>query len=103
MAIFGLNFGFKAFFLLSFQFIILVIDSSDKDRISISKEELWKMLAHEDLRKAAVLVYANKQDIKGCLSVAQISKELNLTAIKKHKWQIQPCCAISGEGYRLKR
>ena len=80
-----------------------MIDSSDKDRISISKEELWKMLAHEDLRKAAVLVYANKQDIKGCLSVAQISKELNLTAIKKHKWQIQPCCAISGEGYRLKR
>lgn len=57
------------------------------------------MLGHEDLRKASVLIYANKQDIKGCMSVAQISKELNLTSIKKHKWQIQPCCAISGEGY----
>ncbi|KAH7643190.1 ADP-ribosylation factor-like 5 [Dermatophagoides farinae] len=80
------------------EFIILVIDSSDHERISISKEELWRMLGHEDLRKASVLIYANKQDIKGCMSVAQISKELNLTSIKKHKWQIQPCCAISGEG-----
>ncbi|MDM8804244.1 ADP-ribosylation factor-like protein, partial [Escherichia coli] len=80
------------------QYIILVIDSLDRERISISKEELWRMLNHEELRKAAVLIYANKQDIKGCMTVAQISKELNLTAIKKHKWQIQPCCAISGEG-----
>lgn len=76
----------------------MVIDSSDRDRISVSKEELWRMLPHEDLRKAAVLIYANKQDIKGCMTIAQISKELNLTSIKKHKWQIQPCCAISGEG-----
>lgn len=76
-----------------------MIDSSDHERISISKEELWRMLGHEDLRKTSILVYANKQDIKGCMSVAQISKELNLTSIKKHKWQIQPCCAISGEGY----
>ena len=60
------------------------------------------MLGHEDLRKASVLIYANKQDIKGCMSVSQISKELNLTSIKKHKWQIQPCCAISGEGYVFK-
>lgn len=80
------------------QFVILVIDSSDHERISINKEELWKILAFEDLRKASVLIYANKQDIKGCMSVAQISKALNLTSIKKHKWQIQPCCAISGEG-----
>lgn len=81
------------------QFIILVIDSSDRERITIIKEELWKMLGHEELRKASVLVYANKQDIKGCMSPAQISKELSLTAIKKHKWQIQSCCAITGEGY----
>ncbi|KAH9404503.1 PREDICTED: ADP-ribosylation factor-like protein 5B [Rhagoletis zephyria] len=80
------------------EFIIMVIDSNDHQRISYSREELWRMLEHEDLRKASVLIYANKQDIKGCMTVAQISKELNLTAIKKHKWQIQPCCAISGEG-----
>lgn len=83
------------------EFIILVIDSTDRERISISKEELWRMLGHEDLRKAGLLIYANKQDVKGCMTAAQISKELNLTAIKKHKWQIQSCCALTGEGYSL--
>ncbi|CAG2110334.1 unnamed protein product, partial [Medioppia subpectinata] len=81
------------------EYIILVVDSTDRERIGISKEELWKMLAHDDLRKAGVLIYANKQDVKGCMTAAQISKELNLTAIKKHKWQIQACCALTGEGY----
>jgi signal recognition particle receptor subunit beta len=77
-----------------------VIDSTDRERLSIIKEELWKMLSHDDLRKAGLLIYANKQDVKGCMTPAQISKELNLTAIKKHKWQIQACCALTGEGYQ---
>lgn len=54
---------------------------------------------HEDLNKAAILVYANKQDVAGCMSAAEISDLLNLTAIKKHKWQIQSCCALTGEGF----
>lgn len=45
--------------------MIVVIDSTDKERLSVAKEELWRMLSHEDLAKAAVLVYANKQDVKG--------------------------------------
>lgn len=34
----------------------------------------------------------------GAMSAAEISQELNLTAIKSHRWQIQSCCALSGEG-----
>ena len=45
--------------------MIVVIDSTDKERLNVAKDELWRMLAHEDLAKAAVLVYANKQDVKG--------------------------------------
>ena len=52
----------------------------------------------QDLRKAAVLIYANKQDIKGCLSPAEISQQLNLTAVKDHVWHIQACCGLTGEG-----
>ena len=44
-----------------FQFIILVVDSTDRERLSISKEELHKMLESDELCKAAVLVFANKQ------------------------------------------
>ncbi|XP_038634623.1 ADP-ribosylation factor-like protein 5B isoform X2 [Scyliorhinus canicula] len=52
----------------------------------------------EDLRKAAVLVFANKQDMKNSMSAAEISKFLTLTAIKDHPWHIQACCALTGEG-----
>lgn len=56
------------------------------------------MLNHEELSKAAVLVLANKQDVKGAMSAAEISRQLDLTGIKKHQWHIQSCCALSGEG-----
>ncbi|RXN17352.1 ADP-ribosylation factor 5B [Labeo rohita] len=52
----------------------------------------------EDLRKAAVLIFANKQDMKGCMSAAEISKYLTLSSIKDHPWHIQSCCALTGEG-----
>nr|XP_028558568.1 putative ADP-ribosylation factor-like protein 5C isoform X1 [Podarcis muralis] len=31
------------------EFVILVIDSTDRERLTVSKEELYKMLAHENL------------------------------------------------------
>lgn len=94
----NLSFFFRFFFL---QFVILVVDSTDRERLSISKEELHKMLGHEELSKAAILVFANKQDVKGCMSVAEISKQLNLQSMRKHNWQIQACCALSGEGWAI--
>ncbi|XP_063722875.1 ADP-ribosylation factor-like protein 5B [Symsagittifera roscoffensis] len=79
-------------------FVILVVDSSDRDRLSVTKEEFYRMLAHDDLYKAQVLVYANKQDIEGCMTASEISQSLRLTALKTHGWHIQSCCAITGEG-----
>jgi ADP-ribosylation factor-like protein 5B len=52
----------------------------------------------QDLNKSAVLVFANKQDVKGSMSAAEISRELSLTSYKNHRWQIQACCALTGEG-----
>ena len=52
----------------------------------------------QDLKHAGVLLYANKQDIKGSMSSAEISQQLNLTSIKDHEWHIQACCALTGEG-----
>uniref|UniRef100_A0A8I3NNW9 ARF like GTPase 5B n=2 Tax=Canis lupus familiaris TaxID=9615 RepID=A0A8I3NNW9_CANLF len=83
------------------EFIILVVDSIDRERLAITKEELYRMLAHEDLRKAAVLIFANKQDMKGCMTAAEISKYLTLSSIKDHPWHIQSCCALTGEGSRV--
>ncbi|RDD38579.1 ADP-ribosylation factor-like protein 5A [Trichoplax sp. H2] len=80
------------------EFLIVVVDSTDRERLAITREELYSMLSHEDLKQAGLLIFANKQDIKGCLTAAEISKELNLASIKDHAWHIQPCCALTGEG-----
>ena len=47
------------------------------------------MLEHEDLSKVRLLVLANKQDVKGCMTAAEISQQLQLTEMKNHTWNIQ--------------
>lgn len=80
------------------EYILLVVDSSDRERLNLTKQELHRMLQHEDLHKSSVLILANKQDVKGSMTAADISRELNLTSLKSHRWQIQGCCALTGEG-----
>ncbi len=101
----------------------MVIDSSERERINTVKDELNTLLTHEvrylaasiqlisrepvsmtaapqpqDLRDAALCVFANKQDLKGSMSPAEITEALALHSIKSHDWQIQPCCALTGDG-----
>jgi small GTP-binding protein len=51
------------------QALIYVVDSSDKERVEIAREELQKMLAEDELKDAVLLVLANKQDM-GVMSVS---------------------------------
>ena len=55
-------------------------------------------LSWQDLKRSHLLIFANKQDVKGAMTAAEISQLLNLTAIKDHGWHIQACCALTGEG-----
>ncbi len=41
--------------------IIYVVDSADRERMGISKTELVSMLEEEELKKAVLMVFANKQ------------------------------------------
>ena len=45
-----------------------------------------------------VLVFANKQDLPGALSEAQVSEGLGLHQIKTRQWSIFKTSAIKGEG-----
>lgn len=65
-----------------------MVDSADKDRIGISKDELLYMLREEELAGAVLLVLANKQDIEGCLSVAEVHQSLGLDALKNRTFQV---------------
>ena len=42
------------------QALIFVVDSSDRERIELAKNELHKLLSEEELKDAVVLVLANK-------------------------------------------
>eukprot|EP00112_Aurelia_sp_Birch-Aquarium-sp1_P020653 Seg5378.3 transcript_id=Seg5378.3/GoldUCD/mRNA.D3Y31 product="ADP-ribosylation factor 2-B" protein_id=Seg5378.3/GoldUCD/D3Y31 len=80
------------------QGLIFVIDSSDKQRLEEAKGELHRLLEEEDLQGAHVLVFANKQDVVGAASVADVRDKLGLNNIRTHNWFIQPTCALKGEG-----
>merc|ERR1719387_170907 len=43
--------------------IIFVIDSSDHDRIVDARKELEKLLGDDEMKDAALLVFANKRDL----------------------------------------
>jgi len=79
------------------QGLIFVVDSSDKDRVDIAREELQRMLGEEELRDAIVLVFANKQDM-GVMSVPEITERLGLHSMKGRDWFIQGTCALTGDG-----
>jgi len=80
-----------------YQGLIFVVDSSDKERVELAREELQKMLGEEKLRDAVLLVFANKQDL-GVLSVAEITEKLGLHTLKGREWYIQGTCAMTGDG-----
>ena len=80
--------------------IVYVVDSADTDRIPIAKTELMAILNEEDLRDVCLLVFANKQDVKGALRASQISEALDLTNIRDRKWTIVESDAKIGKGLK---
>jgi len=80
------------------QAVIFVVDSNDKERVGEASEELQKMLREDELREAALLVLANKQDLPNAMSVAEVTDKLGLHSMRNRKWYIQACCATSGDG-----
>ncbi|XP_011788715.1 ADP-ribosylation factor-like protein 1 [Piliocolobus tephrosceles] len=78
--------------------VIYVVDSCDRDRIGISKSELVAMLEEEELRKAILVVFANKQDMEQAMSSSEMANSLGLPALKDRKWQIFKTSATKGTG-----
>lgn len=56
------------------------------------------MLSEEELRDAALLVFANKQDQPGAKGAGEISEALKLAELRDRNWSIVACSAIDGRG-----
>ncbi|XP_015576290.1 ADP-ribosylation factor-like protein 2 isoform X1 [Ricinus communis] len=79
--------------------LVWVVDSSDLRRLDDCKMELDNLLKEERLSGASLLIFANKQDIKGALTPEEIAKVLNLENMDKTRhWKIMGCSAYTGEG-----
>eukprot|EP01102_Stenamoeba_stenopodia_P017102 TRINITY_DN6086_c0_g1_i1.p1 TRINITY_DN6086_c0_g1~~TRINITY_DN6086_c0_g1_i1.p1 ORF type:complete len:181 (+),score=35.21 TRINITY_DN6086_c0_g1_i1:215-757(+) len=78
--------------------IIFVVDSADPERLPICREELLAMMQEEELQTAALLVFANKQDLPGAVSPTQVSEALGLPMLKNREWALFKTSAIQGTG-----
>jgi len=78
--------------------LIFVVDSNDHERIGDARHELMRMLEEEQMRDAAVLVLANKQDLPHSMTAAEVGEKLGLPALRGRPWFIQSACATTGDG-----
>lgn len=80
--------------------IVYVIDSSDKMRLVVVRDELEILLKHPDMekRQVPVLFYGNKIDCDDALSSVKLAAAVELEKIKNHPWQITSSNALTGEG-----
>ena len=52
-----------------------VVDSADKERLDVARQELELMLQEEELKGAPVLILANKQDLPGAMNEMEVSND----------------------------
>ncbi|KAI7755079.1 hypothetical protein M8C21_002961, partial [Ambrosia artemisiifolia] len=78
--------------------LIYVVDSLDRERISKAKAEFQTIINDPFMINCVILVFANKQDMKGAMTPMEVCEGLGLFELKNRKWHIQGTCAIKGDG-----
>ena len=89
--------GIWKFYIKNCEGLFYVVDSSDRERIELARNELYNLLDFEDMKKIPVIVIANKQDIESSMSLIEIEKAMKLQEIQ-NPYHIYGTCAVSGEG-----
>ena len=78
--------------------LIYVVDSFDSERMARAAQEFNAIVNDPLMQNAAVLVFANKQDMANALTPAQVAEHLGLLKMRNRKWHCQSAVAIKGEG-----
>lgn len=80
--------------------LVWVVDSCDRARLHLCRQELEKLLQQERLAGASLLVLANKQDMDDTMSSDTIRDVLGLdeNQYENRHWSIQACSAVTGSG-----
>uniref|UniRef100_W5NDJ0 ADP-ribosylation factor-like protein 6 n=1 Tax=Lepisosteus oculatus TaxID=7918 RepID=W5NDJ0_LEPOC len=80
--------------------LLFVIDKSQNlssENIGLMESFLF-LLQEEELKKAILVVFANKQDMEQAMTPTEVANSLGLPALKDRKWQIFKTSATKGTG-----
>ena len=80
--------------------IIFVIDSSDKLRMVVAKDELDLLLQHAEVKdkRIPILFFANKMDARDSVSSVKCSHLMGLETLRDKPWHICASNALTGDG-----
>eukprot|EP00347_Sterkiella_histriomuscorum_P012474 403368439 len=80
--------------------IIFVVDSADRLRIQVAKNELDILLDHPAIkgREVPILFFANKMDLAMAMNEQEVAGEMQLPTITDRAWHIQASSATEGTG-----
>ncbi|KAL4428209.1 hypothetical protein ABPG75_002298 [Micractinium tetrahymenae] len=78
--------------------LIYVVDCCDRERVGRAASEFKQIVEDPLMRHSAILVFANKQDLRNALSPAETCEALGLPQMKGRKWHVQGAIATRGEG-----
>ncbi|CBI33044.3 unnamed protein product, partial [Vitis vinifera] len=80
--------------------VVYVIDASCPSRFEDSKSALEKILRHEDLQGAPLLILANKQDLGDAASSEEIARYLDLKKLDERVYMVEAVSAYDGMGIK---
>ncbi|KAF7085402.1 hypothetical protein CFC21_088839 [Triticum aestivum] len=69
--------------------LIYVVDSLDRERIGKAKAEFQTIINDPFMLNSVILVFANKQDMKGAMTPMEVCEGLGLYDLKNRVWHIQ--------------
>ncbi|XP_004505613.1 uncharacterized protein [Cicer arietinum] len=78
--------------------LIYVVDSLDRERLGKAKQEFQTIINDPFMLNSVILVFANKQDLRGAMTAREVCEGLGLFDLKNRKWHIQGTCALKGDG-----
>nr|XP_027193264.1 uncharacterized protein LOC101504564 [Cicer arietinum] len=78
--------------------LIYVVDSLDRERIGQAKQEFQAIINDPFMLNSVILVFANKQDLRGAMTAMEVCEGLGLFQLRNRKWHIQGTCALKGDG-----
>ncbi|KAB5525449.1 hypothetical protein DKX38_023198 [Salix brachista] len=80
--------------------LIYVIDAACPSRFEDAKSALEKVLRHDDLQGAPLLILANKQDLPDSVSADELDRYLDLKKLDERVYMFEAVSAYDGMGIK---